>query len=58
MTHLPNPERFLTEREAALFLRLSTRTLQRHRANGTGPAFVNPANTLNLQGNSIACKNT
>ena len=33
-------ERFLTEREAATFLRLSARTMQRRRRDGTGPKFV------------------
>ncbi len=31
---------FLTQREAAAVLRLSERTLERHRLAGTGPAFV------------------
>jgi hypothetical protein len=30
----------LTQGDAAAFLRLSIRTLERHRANGTGPAYV------------------
>jgi excisionase family DNA binding protein len=30
----------LTQREAARFLRLSVRTLERHRAAGTGPDYV------------------
>lgn len=30
---------YLTEDEAATLLRLSPRTLQRHRHNSTGPAF-------------------
>ena len=33
-------EPFLTQREVAAFLRLSERTLERHRLAGTGPAFV------------------
>jgi hypothetical protein len=31
---------FLTQHEAAALLRLSTRTLERHRVTGHGPAFV------------------
>lgn len=31
---------FLTQSEAAELLRLSGRTLERHRLTGTGPAFV------------------
>jgi len=31
---------FLTQNEAAEFLRLSPRTLERHRVAGTGPRFV------------------
>jgi excisionase family DNA binding protein len=30
----------LTQREAARLLRVSVRTLERHRAAGTGPAYV------------------
>ncbi|MFL7905034.1 helix-turn-helix transcriptional regulator [Azospirillum argentinense] len=33
-------ERYLTEREVAELTRLSTRTLQRLRQNGKGPAFI------------------
>lgn len=33
-------ERYFTETETAKFLRLSARTLQRHRRLGTGPKFV------------------
>ena len=35
-----NDERLLTERELANLWNISTRTLQRWRANGTGPNFV------------------
>jgi len=31
---------FLTQREAAALLRLSERTLERHRLSGTGPARI------------------
>ncbi|MBX9933687.1 MAG: helix-turn-helix domain-containing protein [Methylobacterium sp.] len=31
---------FLTQREAAALLRVSERTLERHRLTGSGPAFV------------------
>ena len=31
---------FLDEPDAAKFLKMGARTLQRHRQNGTGPAFV------------------
>ncbi len=34
------PHDHLIETEAARFLRLSPRTLQRHRVAGTGPVFV------------------
>lgn len=33
-------ERYFTEAETAKFLRLSARTMQRHRLLGTGPKFV------------------
>ena len=33
-------QEFLTQREAAALLRLSPRTLERHRISGTGPLFV------------------
>ena len=33
-------ETFLTQEEAARILRLSPRTLERHRLTGTGPRFV------------------
>lgn len=36
----PPAQHFLTQREAADFLRLSERTLERYRRTGTGPAFV------------------
>ncbi|WP_431860235.1 helix-turn-helix transcriptional regulator [Azospirillum sp.] len=35
----PAPD-YLTEREAAAILRLSPRTLQRHRQKNTGPTFL------------------
>jgi excisionase family DNA binding protein len=31
---------YLTQKEVAAYLRLSERTLERHRVAGTGPAFV------------------
>lgn len=31
---------FLNTSEAAAFCRVSTKTLERHRTNGTGPAFT------------------
>ena len=31
---------YLTQKEVAAYLRLSERTLERHRIAGTGPAFV------------------
>jgi excisionase family DNA binding protein len=34
------PDVYLTQREAAEVLRLSERTLERHRLAGSGPAFV------------------
>ncbi len=33
-------ETLITQKEAAAILRLSVRTLERHRVAGTGPAFV------------------
>ena len=37
---IPNiPPRFLRTKEAAEFLSLSARTLEKHRTYGTGPAF-------------------
>jgi predicted DNA-binding transcriptional regulator AlpA len=33
-------EAYLTQREVAAHLRLSERTLERHRVSGTGPRFV------------------
>ncbi len=38
-THYDRPHDFLLEEEAADLLRLSRRTLQRHRQAGTGPAY-------------------
>ena len=35
-----NDTSYLTQREAAKFLRLSTRTLERYRIDGSGPRFV------------------
>ena len=34
------PRIFLTQREVSALLRLSPRTLERHRLAGTGPAYV------------------
>jgi len=39
-THRPNSGDFLTQSEVAALLRLSPRTLERHRLAGTGPAYV------------------
>lgn len=43
-THLSesfsSTQQFLTQSEAANLLRLSERTLERHRLSGTGPVFV------------------
>lgn len=36
----PNTPVHMIEKEAARFLRLSPRTLQRHRVAGTGPSFI------------------
>lgn len=36
----PHAAPFLTQGEAAALLRLSGRTLERHRVSGTGPVFV------------------
>jgi hypothetical protein len=35
-----NTNTYLTQREAAAILRLSERTLERHRLTGTGPKFM------------------
>ena len=35
----PLPPRYLRTKEAAAFLSLSARTLEKHRTYGTGPAF-------------------
>lgn len=35
-----HPQQYLTQKEAAYVLRLSERTLERHRLTGTGPKFV------------------
>jgi predicted DNA-binding transcriptional regulator AlpA len=47
VTSLPNPREqdrqpfsYLTQSEVAALLRLSPRTLERHRLNGTGPAYT------------------
>ena len=37
--HCDRPHAFLLETEAAELLRISKRTLQRHRQAGTGPAY-------------------
>ena len=40
MSHLPTiPPRFLVTKEAARFLALSPRTLEKHRTYGTGPIY-------------------
>lgn len=39
MPATPPPERFLRTPEAARFLSLSHRTLEKHRTFGTGPAY-------------------
>jgi predicted DNA-binding transcriptional regulator AlpA len=38
--HSPQGSMFLTQNEVATLLRLSPRTLERHRLAGTGPAYV------------------
>jgi hypothetical protein len=35
----PVPDRYLVTEEAARFLRLSGRTLEKHRTSGTGPIY-------------------
>ncbi|MGF1620884.1 MAG: helix-turn-helix domain-containing protein [Rhodomicrobiaceae bacterium] len=37
---IDHPERYLTTVEAADFVRLSPRTLERFRVEGTGPRFI------------------
>lgn len=37
--HAPLPPRYLRTKEAAQFLSLSARTLEKHRTYGTGPAY-------------------
>jgi hypothetical protein len=37
--HIPLPPRYLRTKEAAQFLSLSARTLEKHRTYGTGPAY-------------------
>jgi predicted DNA-binding transcriptional regulator AlpA len=37
---MDDPDTLLTGREAAALLRLSERTMERHRAAGTGPRYV------------------
>ena len=40
MTHSSSvPDRYLVTEEAARFLRLSARTLEKHRTSGTGPTY-------------------
>ncbi|MFG1419911.1 helix-turn-helix domain-containing protein [Xanthobacter sp. V0B-10] len=36
---VPMPPRYLRTKEAAVFLSLSPRTLEKHRTYGTGPAY-------------------
>jgi predicted DNA-binding transcriptional regulator AlpA len=36
----PEPNRYLSERQASVYLGISDKTLQRHRINGTGPQFI------------------
>ncbi|MFG1193434.1 helix-turn-helix transcriptional regulator [Xanthobacter flavus] len=36
---IPLPPRYLRTKEAAVFLSLSPRTLEKHRTYGTGPAY-------------------
>jgi predicted DNA-binding transcriptional regulator AlpA len=40
LTQKPKSRDFLTQSEVAALLRLSPRTLERHRVSGTGPAYV------------------
>jgi predicted DNA-binding transcriptional regulator AlpA len=40
LTQRPKPRDFLTQSEVAALLRLSPRTLERHRVSCTGPAYV------------------
>ena len=37
---MDNPDALLTGREAAALLRLSERTMERHRTSGTGPRYI------------------
>jgi predicted DNA-binding transcriptional regulator AlpA len=37
---MDNPDALLTGREAAALLRLSERTIERHRGAGTGPRYI------------------
>ena len=39
LDHAPLPPRYLRTKEAAQFLSLSARTLEKHRTYGTGPAY-------------------
>ena len=36
----PLSDMYFTQKEAARYLRLSVRTLERHRVTGTGPSFI------------------
>lgn len=42
----PDPDTLLTSREAADILRLSERTMERHRTVGSGPRFVRLGRTV------------
>jgi len=44
----------LTQREAALVLRLSTRTLERWRVSGTGPKFVRLNHSIRYRQEDLA----
>jgi predicted DNA-binding transcriptional regulator AlpA len=37
---MDDPDALLTGREAAALLRLSERTMERHRTSGTGPRYI------------------
>jgi predicted DNA-binding transcriptional regulator AlpA len=52
---MDNPDdRLLTGREAAFLLRLSERTMERHRATGTGPRYIQLGRAIRYRRRDLA----
>jgi len=51
---MDDPDTLLIGREAAAFLRLSERTLERHRAAGTGPRYIALGRAIRYRRSDVA----